>query len=313
MSDYYSILGLTKNASIVEIKTAFRKLAKIYHPDKNPNNPNAKGLFENILVAYDVLSNPDKKRRYDYLISQSNATSSKNVSRAHQRQANKKNWDVTQDELKQRQYYKDYYNAKKKESNTQEQQTNKYSDYKYVMFATPIAVGLLLLIVSIFSKEPTAHENKAIKNVYENAVQVLKNGDKPYASYFGEPKTFETNNVLKINNSSGCDAVICVYENKTNNFLQYAYLQKDYLIEFSFLPNTGVYWKCMLGNHWDPKNTSLNKNVVGGFNEVVQFQNWEKKPIQFSNSETIEILTVLNENSKYIAYISDSNDFFRKQ
>jgi molecular chaperone DnaJ len=65
MADYYSILGLTKTATEIEIKAAFRRLAKIYHPDKNPNDPNAKHLFENILRAYNVLSNPHSRKRYD--------------------------------------------------------------------------------------------------------------------------------------------------------------------------------------------------------------------------------------------------------
>ena len=46
MSDYYSILGVSITASSIEIKSAFRKLVKIYHPDKNPNNPNSKKIFE---------------------------------------------------------------------------------------------------------------------------------------------------------------------------------------------------------------------------------------------------------------------------
>ena len=65
MADHYSILGISKNASDIEIKAAFRKLVKIYHPDKNPNDPNAKKIFENILRAYNTLINPHSKKRYD--------------------------------------------------------------------------------------------------------------------------------------------------------------------------------------------------------------------------------------------------------
>ncbi len=68
MADYYSILGLTKNATDIEIKSAFRKLAKTYHPDKN-HDPNARILFERILKAYDTLINPHTRRRYDNNIS----------------------------------------------------------------------------------------------------------------------------------------------------------------------------------------------------------------------------------------------------
>ena len=67
MADFYSILGLSKTATDTEIKTAFRKLVKLYHPDKNPNDPNAKTLFENIVLAYNTLINPHQRKRYDQL------------------------------------------------------------------------------------------------------------------------------------------------------------------------------------------------------------------------------------------------------
>ena len=63
--DYYEVLGVTKGASADEIKSAYRKLAMKYHPDRNPDNPEAKEKFTEISEAYEVLSNPEKRQRYD--------------------------------------------------------------------------------------------------------------------------------------------------------------------------------------------------------------------------------------------------------
>ena len=63
--DYYEVLGVAKTASADEIKSAYRKLAMKYHPDRNPDNPEAKEKFTEISEAYEVLSNPEKRQRYD--------------------------------------------------------------------------------------------------------------------------------------------------------------------------------------------------------------------------------------------------------
>ena len=64
--NYYTILGITKNANFDEIKKAYRKLAMKYHPDRNiSNKESAEKKFKEISYAYDILSDPEKKSKYD--------------------------------------------------------------------------------------------------------------------------------------------------------------------------------------------------------------------------------------------------------
>ena len=63
--DYYEVLGVSRNADAAEIKKAYRKLALQYHPDRNPGDKAAEEKFKEAAEAYDVLSNEEKRRRYD--------------------------------------------------------------------------------------------------------------------------------------------------------------------------------------------------------------------------------------------------------
>src|ERR1700758_4024519 len=63
--DYYKTLGVDKKASAEDIKKAYRKLARKYHPDRNPDDKDAEARFKEVSQAHDVLSDPEKRKQYD--------------------------------------------------------------------------------------------------------------------------------------------------------------------------------------------------------------------------------------------------------
>ncbi|HCO90842.1 MAG TPA: molecular chaperone DnaJ, partial [Alphaproteobacteria bacterium] len=65
MRDPYQVLGISKTASAADIKQAFRKLAKEYHPDSRPDDPKVAERFKEISAAHQLLSNPEKRGQYD--------------------------------------------------------------------------------------------------------------------------------------------------------------------------------------------------------------------------------------------------------
>ena len=78
MSDYYKILGVTKDSNQIQIRKAFRKLALQYHPDKNKNSEESKQKFMEIVKAYEILSDEKARERYD-----SNTLNNQNIQKVN--------------------------------------------------------------------------------------------------------------------------------------------------------------------------------------------------------------------------------------
>ncbi len=70
MNDWYKILGITRNAEDAQVKTAYRKLAKKYHPDAHPGDKACEARFREITEAYTILSDPVKRKKYDEELSE---------------------------------------------------------------------------------------------------------------------------------------------------------------------------------------------------------------------------------------------------
>ncbi len=126
MSNYYEILGVSKNATADEIKKAYRTLAFKYHPDRNPGNAEAEEKFKQISVAYDVLGDEAKRRQYD-MGGYSERAYNNAQSQQYQRQYQYTYSNPFGDEN----FWEWFNGAQRRSYNQQAQNTNNYSQYHY--------------------------------------------------------------------------------------------------------------------------------------------------------------------------------------
>jgi curved DNA-binding protein len=117
--DYYKLLGVSKSASAKEIKNAYRKLARKFHPDLNPNDKDAKKKFQEINEAHEVLSDPAKRQKYDQY---------------------GKDWNNSDQFEKQRQQWQQT-TGSQRSWNTESQSFNDFSDFFETLFGESFGPG----------------------------------------------------------------------------------------------------------------------------------------------------------------------------
>jgi curved DNA-binding protein CbpA len=304
LSNYYEILGLLPNAGSDEIKAAFRRLAKQYHPDKNPNG---KEFFEKVLIAYETLSDPASKASYDYRLAN-------NLPQPEtQRKPGTKTWKFTEQELKRRQYYNDHIRKYAKATasyNAQAETRKDYNEYRYILLALPLAVALFLLIMRIASPErKSASPSSAVseKQAEEAEVQRPRQGDSPYGAYFGEEKYFQSGKRnIKVRNHTGEQIIVCIFSD--TSFVRSFFMESGFSAEVMQLPATPLTVSYSSGRDFDYLKRPDEPGVQGGFTTGQRYF-MSREPLAPGG---INELTLLPGNNELFVPVSGKEFFGQK-
>jgi hypothetical protein len=280
--NYYQILGVPNFATIADIKIAFRKLAKQYHPDKNPNG---KEQFATILKAYEVLTNNYLKTQFDY-----NLNVSLNQTHTHHKHTihKKKHHSFDEKEAQRRKYYDEHIKKYAKtyaNVNTAELKKSTYNEFKYILLASPLAVILFVFIAFTVNQNSELPKDKLKNEIINKPLRGIEMGDVPFSNYFGRLHFDTTNKYsLTVKNTSNYDFVICFFTQ--NKFVRSAVLLNQTQAEILELPKDSLIIKICFGNNWDYDKIVLNNELYGNFtinNGYAQLNN----KIKVLNNETL--------------------------
>ena len=265
LPDYYKILEVSSSATSAEIKAAYRRLAKLFHPDKNSGNPAAEEKFKQVKDAYENLINPLRRRKYDDKRNRSFATPQATTG-FQKKTATKKNYSFTEEEAKRRQYYQQHYKSTSYTEPKKEKKGGVSAELKYILLSVPLAVALLLLVVRLY--ENPKKKNKISDQISVNNVSEIHTPESPYEGVVGK-NTFDStsHSLIKIVNRSGYDALVFL-KNKEGKIIRHHFIENKYELYFEHIcPSsyTLYYW---LGTGFSNRNYLFN-DISGNYNKSV--------------------------------------------
>jgi len=277
-TNYYIVLGVKNTATFDEIKAAYRELAKKYHPDKNPGNTAAEDFFKEVQQAYAVLSNPEKRRKFDLKFSYGSSPKPNGPTQTTQ----SKHYTYTQ-------YTGNAYQYAQQQAQSRQQGAPRPSKPKakpdrsenhYILVSVGVALILLYFIISystqktkfvpqIKAPRPTAVERKT-QPENENQINAY---DSPYTGFFGEEvNDFDSKSSITINNSENSEAVVClVSTGKEHKTIRNQYMPPSSTFKMNNIPDGHYYLKVFFGNIWNARQPFLDGKVKGGFVADVDF------------------------------------------
>lgn len=262
LPDYYQILQVSVTATSAEIKAAYRRLAKIFHPDKNSGNSAAEEKFKQIKDAYENLINPLRRRKYD---EKRNRSITRNQPSSFQKKyAAKKNYNFSEEEAKRRKYYQQHY--KTTSYSTPKQQTKKQNtvsaELKYILISVPIAVALLFLIIRLYEKPKKESKTNA------NEISEIHTPTSPYENVLGK-NIFDSTSyaVIKIINKSGYDALVFL-QNDSLKIIRHHFIENNYQLFMEKIPASNYHLYYWLGKGFNSSKNLFN-NITGNYEKSV--------------------------------------------
>jgi curved DNA-binding protein CbpA len=269
-TNYYIVLGVSNSAGFDEIKAAYRELAKKYHPDKNPGNKAAEDFFKEVQQAYAVLSNPEKRKKYDLKFNYGNTQERTNRTAYAQYGGN-----AYQYAQQQAQYKQQFRQAGRPKKNVKADK----SENHYILISVGIAMILLYLIISYSNEKEVVPIKKNIQK--ENTetfpareeIPAINNFDSPYSNYFGE-EVYDrgSKNSITVNSTENAEVVVCLVNKKdVNKTIRNQYMNRGTTFKMNNIPDGNYFLKVYFGNNWDPKKKLNNNKVTGGFKDELGF------------------------------------------
>ncbi|CAN5459815.1 hypothetical protein BH10BAC1_BH10BAC1_11400 [soil metagenome] len=264
--NYYILLEVKNTASSDEIKSAYRILAKKYHPDKNIGNKASEEYFKEIQNAYAILSNPEKRRVYDLKFAYTSRVQSQQRSSSSGPQYNGNAYQYAQQQAQAKQQ------AFARQQQQPESEKKDSGESWQVLVSVGIALVLLYFIISYSTEKtiPPTAESQSTENVEKVTIPepTIGNFESPYTAFFGEELSdFESKNSINILNSDASEVVVCLIENTApNRVIRNQYMATGTEFKMNTIPDGEYFLRVYYGSDWNPKRAFLNNSIKGGFN-----------------------------------------------
>lgn len=265
LPDYYKILQVSTTATSAEIKAAYRRLAKIYHPDKNWGGLLAEEKFKEIKEAYETLIHPHKRARYD---AKRNRATTFTAAAQPQTKTTKKSYSFTEEEAKRRHYYQQQYKKTSAASSVKkEAPLNKQpSELKYILISVPVAVALLLLIIRIYEKPAPGPVMKNTASVEIRSE--INTPESPYKGVLGKAGNDSSSlSVIKLVNQSGYDAIVFLLDD-SGAVARHHFIANNYQLLAENLASSSYHLRYWLGRGFSYKYF-LFDSIMGNFSENI--------------------------------------------
>lgn len=329
--NYYILLEVKSNATADEIKSAYRLLAKKYHPDKNIGNKAAEEYFKEIQQAYAILSNPDKRKKYDLKAAYGTRTQAQQKNNSSGPQYTGNAYQYAQQQAQYQKQQQAYYQKQTAEKTSGPTGKKDAGETWQILVSVGIALVLLYFIISYSTEKtvvatPTDFLKESVDKMSAiNAKEeepAINNFDSPYSSFFGdEINESGSKNSISIFNSSNSEAVVCLIEkNAPNKVIRNQYMVNGSDFKMNEIPDGEYFLRVYYGSEWNPKKSFPNKTVLGGFKkengfvemnagkDALQMKKEKKGTTDSYSTYEIHISPLNKENVKSIT----AEEFFTK-